>query len=121
MQHRYIRINPDQSLSIAAETLPPLKADEVLVKAHGIGINRGDLLQCKGLYPPPKDASPIMGLEVSGGIIDLGSNVQSGQAGSWKIGDKVCALTHWAPPKPSTIKHRISNRNCAHCNPQESM
>jgi putative PIG3 family NAD(P)H quinone oxidoreductase len=96
MQRRYIHINPDQSLSITTETLPTLKADEVLIKVHGIGINRGDLLQRKGFYPPPTDASPIMGLEVSGEIIEVGNHVQSGRAGAWTVGDKVCALTHGA-------------------------
>lgn len=91
MQRRYIHINPDQSLSIATETLPSLKADEVLIKVHGIGINRGDLLQRSGLYPPPKDAFPIMGLEVSGEILTIGSAVTE-----WKAGDAVCALTHGA-------------------------
>jgi len=91
MQRRYIHINPDQSLSIATEALLLLKADEVLIKVHGIGINRGDLLQRKGLYPPPPDASLIMGLEVSGEIIQTGSAVTA-----WKVNDKVCALTHGA-------------------------
>jgi putative PIG3 family NAD(P)H quinone oxidoreductase len=96
MQRRYIHVNPDQSLSIATEQLPPLEADEVLVKVHGIGINRGDLLQRQGLYPPPKEASPIMGLEVSGEIIGVGNNAGAARAGSWKIGDMVCALTQGA-------------------------
>jgi len=91
MQRRTIHINSNQSLSIATEALPPLKTDEVLIKVHGIGINRGDLLQRKGLYPPPQDASPIMGLEVSGEIIQTGSAVTA-----WKVGDKVCTLTHGA-------------------------
>jgi putative PIG3 family NAD(P)H quinone oxidoreductase len=82
VQHRYIHINPDLSLSIATKKLPPLKTDEVLIKVSGIGINRGDLLQRKGLYPPPLDASPILGLEVSGEIDGTG--------------EKVCALTHGA-------------------------
>lgn len=82
MKRRFVYINPDQSLSIAEEELPPLKNGEVLIKVQGIGINRGDLLQRKGLYPPPKDASPIMGLEVSGEIVGTG--------------ERVCALTHGA-------------------------
>jgi NADPH2:quinone reductase len=82
MKRRFIHINPDQSLSIKTEELPVLKAGEVLIKVQGIGINRGDLLQRKGLYPAPKDASPIMGLEVAGEIVGTG--------------EKVCALTHGA-------------------------
>ena len=91
MQRRYITINSDQSLSIATDTLAPLHGDEVLIKVCGIGINRGDLLQRKGLYPPPKDASPILGLEVSGEIVAVGSVVRE-----WQVGDRVCALTHGA-------------------------
>lgn len=82
MQRRYIHINSDQSLSVQTGALPSLNADEVLIKVQGIGINRGDLLQRKGLYPPPVDASPIMGLEISGEIVHTG--------------EKVCALTHGA-------------------------
>jgi len=91
MQRHYIHINADQSLSMATEELPSLKTNEVLIKVHGIGINRGDLLQRKGLYPPPRDASPIMGLEVSGEIIQTGSAINT-----WKTGDKICTLTHGA-------------------------
>lgn len=82
MQRRYIHINPDQSLSVAEEPLPALKPGEVLIKVHAIGVNRGDLLQRKGLYPPPVDASPILGLEVAGEIVGSG--------------EAVCALTHGA-------------------------
>jgi putative PIG3 family NAD(P)H quinone oxidoreductase len=56
---------------------------------HSAGINRADLLQRKGLYPPPPDASPIMGLEVAGTIQAIGKNVRT-----WQVGDSVCALTH---------------------------
>jgi len=91
MKRRFVHINPDQSLSIQTEALPTLKAGEVLIKVQGIGINRGDLLQRKGLYPPPKDASPIMGLEVAGEIIGSG--------------EPVCALTHGAGYCDYTIVH----------------
>ena len=47
------------------------------------------MLQRKGLYPPPPDASPIMGLEVAGTIQAIGKNVRT-----WQVGDSVCALTH---------------------------
>lgn len=91
MLRRYIHINPNQTLAIATEALAPLQAHEVLIKVEGIGINRGDLLQRKGLYPPPPQASPIMGLEVSGEIVAIGSAVTA-----WKIHDRVCALTEGA-------------------------
>lgn len=91
MLRRFIEISSDLSLITSSDLLPALKPDEVLIRVHGIGINRGDLLQRKGLYPPPKDASPILGLEVSGEIIEVGRDVTQ-----WRVGDLVCALTHGA-------------------------
>ncbi|MEH6357637.1 MAG: NAD(P)H-quinone oxidoreductase [Pseudomonadales bacterium] len=90
-RRQYIAINEDLTLSVAEEALPALKDDEVLIKVAGVGINRGDLLQVKGQYPPPADASPILGLEVSGEIIACGDAVTD-----WREGDAVCSLTHGA-------------------------
>ena len=71
------------------EVSPPTpKADQVLIRVAYAGVNRPDLLQRKGSYPPPPGASPYMGLEVSGTIIGRGSSVDG-----WKIGQQVCALT----------------------------
>jgi NADPH:quinone reductase len=61
---------------------------DVLVKVAYAGINRPDVFQRSGSYPPPPDASPLLGLEISGEIVAVGSEVRD-----WKIGDKVCALT----------------------------
>ena len=89
-QRRYVSINPDdQSLSIAQEAIPEPAADEILIKVRAAGLNRADLLQRQGLYPPPADASPIMGLEVSGEVLATGAQVSN-----WQVGDAVCALTH---------------------------
>ena len=89
-RNRYIAVNPENHhLSIATGPIPEPKADEVLIKVHSAGINRADLLQRKGLYPPPEDASQVMGLEVAGTIEAVGAD-----AGNWKVGDKVCSLTH---------------------------
>ncbi|MEQ8515502.1 MAG: NAD(P)H-quinone oxidoreductase [Chromatocurvus sp.] len=89
-QRRVVAIDADdQSLSLAREAMPEPAADQVLIRVDHAGINRADLLQRKGLYPPPEDASPIMGLEVSGTVVARGA-----QAGSWQIGDSICALTH---------------------------
>ncbi|MGL5002460.1 MAG: NAD(P)H-quinone oxidoreductase [Casimicrobium sp.] len=68
--------------------VPTPAADEVLIKVHAAGVNRPDVLQRSGKYPPPADASPYMGLEVSGEIVALGK-----EAARWKVGDTVCALT----------------------------
>ena len=89
-QHRYVAINSDDhSLSIEHGPVPTPKSTEVLIKVHSAGLNRADLLQRKGHYPPPEDASPIMGLEVAGTVQEVGAD-----AGHWQPGDKVCALTH---------------------------
>lgn len=60
---------------------------EVLVEVHTAGINRADLLQAAGNYPPPPGASDIIGLEVSGTIAALGEGVDG-----WSVGQPVCAL-----------------------------
>jgi len=87
---RFVAIDPDdQSLSVQREPMPEPGVGEVLVKVHGAGINRADLMQRAGLYPPPEDASSIMGLEVSGEVVALGQDT-----GNWQVGDAICALTH---------------------------
>ena len=89
-QCRYVAVDPDSHhLSIAVGPVPTPKAGEVLIRVHSAGINRADLLQRQGLYPPPQDASPIMGLEVAGTVLAIGPN-----AGTLQVGDRVCALTH---------------------------
>jgi NADPH2:quinone reductase len=85
---RIVAVNKDDhKLSIVSEAMPQAAADEVLIKVAGAGINRPDLMQRYGLYPPPAGASPVMGLEVSGEVIAVGSKVSR-----WKVGDKLCAL-----------------------------
>ncbi len=68
--------------------VPSLAADEVLIKVAAAGVNRPDVLQRSGKYPPPTDASPHMGLEVAGEIVAIGAEVKR-----WNVGDHVCALT----------------------------
>jgi NADPH2:quinone reductase len=91
ISRQYVHINDDKSLSILEQPIPQLQADEVLIKVCGAGVNRGDLMQRQGLYPPPADASPVMGLEVSGIVIAVGAAVNDRS-----IGDRICALTHGA-------------------------
>jgi len=87
---RYVAVNPnDHSLTIEEDATPSPRPGEVLIKVATAGLNRADLLQRIGLYPPPEDASPVMGLEVAGEVVALGSGVDN-----WKIGDSICALTH---------------------------
>ncbi len=63
-------------------------ANQVLIRVRAAGINRPDLLQRAGLYAPPADASPYLGLEVAGEVVQV-----HGQS-EWAVGDAVCALTH---------------------------
>ncbi len=87
---RYVDINPDdKTLSVREDTAPAPGPGEILIAVAAAGLNRADLLQRLGLYPPPADASPIMGLEVAGEVAAVGEGVED-----WAIGDKVCALTH---------------------------
>jgi putative PIG3 family NAD(P)H quinone oxidoreductase len=60
---------------------------EVLVKVAAAGVNRPDVMQRQGLYPPPKGATDIPGLEIAGAVAALGADVKR-----WKVGDKVMAL-----------------------------
>lgn len=66
---------------------PSLKPGEVLIDVAAAGVNRADLLQRQGSYPPPKGASGLPGLEVSGTVAQLGEGVTG-----WEVGQKVCAL-----------------------------
>lgn len=61
---------------------------EVLIEVHVAGVNRPDVLQRSGNYPPPKGASPYLGLEVAGVVAAVGSGVST-----WRVGSQVCALT----------------------------
>ncbi|MEP4149034.1 MAG: NAD(P)H-quinone oxidoreductase [Halioglobus sp.] len=87
---RYIAVDPeDQSLCVTKDSAPDPAPNEILIKVAAAGLNRADLLQRAGLYPPPEDASPIMGLEVAGTVLALGDKVTN-----WQVGDPICALTH---------------------------
>ena len=66
---------------------PELPRGHVLVEVAATAVNRADLLQRQGFYPPPPGASDILGLECSGVITELGEDVTG-----WSVGDEVCAL-----------------------------
>lgn len=78
-----------EKLAYETVTIPTAQAEEVLVKVHAFGINRPDILQRQGLYPMPKDVTPVPGLEVAGEIVAVGAAVTQ-----FKVGDKVCGLTN---------------------------
>lgn len=74
-------------LTFAEVDKPTPEAGEVLVRVVATAVNRADLLQRQGFYPPPEGASPIPGLELSGRIVELGSGVEN-----WEVGDFICAI-----------------------------
>jgi NADPH2:quinone reductase len=76
-------------MKIGTGELPEPKPDEVLIRVLAAGVNRPDIAQRLGSYPPPPGASPILGLEVAGEVVAAGDAVTD-----WKIGDRVCALTN---------------------------
>jgi len=76
-------------LQIASMAVPHVREDEVLIEVHAAGVNRPDIAQRKGLYPPPPGASPVLGLEVAGVVVATGAQVHA-----FRIGDRVCALTN---------------------------
>lgn len=83
---RCIEISEGNLVS-ATRPLPEPAAGEVLVEVAAAGINRPDVLQRQGAYPPPPGASDIPGLEISGTIASLGDGVEE-----WSVGDQVMAL-----------------------------
>ena len=75
---------PAEALAPVAAPRPEPAGGELLIKVAAAGVNRPDLLQRMGFYPPPPGAPSTLGLEVSGEVVRA--------AGRWKVGDKVCAL-----------------------------
>ena len=86
----YIQIeengDPDV-LKLSSQSVPDPGLDEVLIRVAAAGVNRPDIMQRKGLYPPPPDATDVPGLEVSGTVVKKGKNVAEPEVGS-----QVCAL-----------------------------
>jgi len=66
---------------------PIISSEQLLVKVHAIGVNRADILQRRGKYPPVPGDSDILGLEIAGTIVTVGDNVVD-----WRVGDKVFGL-----------------------------
>ena len=85
-----ILVNDDRSLRWDNVPDPQIKDDEVLVRIEAAALNRADLMQREGDYPPPAGCPEWMGLEVAGEIIEMGEGAK--EKSSWKLGDKVCAL-----------------------------
>jgi NADPH:quinone reductase len=76
-------------LRVAEMERPQPQPDEVVIAVRAAGISHADVMQRAGNYPPPPEASAVLGLEVAGVIASVGK-----RATRWKIGDRVCALTN---------------------------
>jgi NADPH:quinone reductase-like Zn-dependent oxidoreductase len=74
-------------LKIGEVERPAVEAGEIRIRVRATSVNRADLLQRQGLYPPPPGASPILGLECAGEVIEIGPGAEG-----WTIGDRVMAL-----------------------------
>ena len=85
-----ILVNNDRSLRWDEVPNPVIKEDEVLVKIKAAALNRADLMQREGDYPPPAGCPEWMGLEIAGEIVEIGA--EAGLKSNWTLGDKVCAL-----------------------------
>ena len=79
------QFGPADVLKVGERPQPVPQNGEVLIKVHAAGVNRPDILQRLGRYPPPPGVSDIPGLEVAGNIIESKSE-------QWQEGDQVCAL-----------------------------
>jgi NADPH:quinone reductase len=80
---------PPDVLFVNERPIPIPGQNEILVKVMAAGVNRPDLSQRAGNYPPPIGASPFLGLEIAGVVHKLGADVSK-----WQLGDPVCALTN---------------------------
>lgn len=82
-----ILVNEDRSLRWDNVPDPIIKDDEVLVKIEAAALNRADLMQREGDYPPPAGCPEWMGLEIAGTIVEIGDEAK--EKSNWKTGDKV--------------------------------
>ena len=73
-------------LALVERPVPQPQAGEVLVKVAAAGVNRPDILQRRGMYPPPPGAPDILGLEIAGTVVEAGRDAEQ------LIGQQVCAL-----------------------------
>jgi NADPH:quinone reductase len=76
-------------MRLGTAPLPEIAEGGLLIRVEAAGINRPDLMQREGHYPPPQDASPILGLEVAGTVAAVSPSVTG-----WAVGDRVCALVN---------------------------
>jgi NADPH2:quinone reductase len=88
MSYHYVHIEDPENLVLREADDLTCESDEIVIDVAYAGLNRADVLQRMGLYPPPDDASPVMGLEVSGTVR------RAGTKSGFSEGERVCALVH---------------------------
>src|SRR5256712_9484531 len=81
------RPGEESVLGIGDVERPPMVSGAIRIRVHATAVNRADLLQRQGLYPPPPGASPILGMECAGEVIEVASDVRG-----WRTGDRAMAL-----------------------------
>lgn len=81
------RPGPPEVLTLTERPMPAVGSGDVLVRVHAAGVNRPDVMQRLGHYPPPPGASDIPGLEIAGIVTEVAADVTT-----WRKGDRVCAL-----------------------------
>src|SRR5205814_3127226 len=84
---RAVVVNEQKQLLIAEVDPPPLGANDLRIRVRATAVNRADLLQREGHYPPPPGASTILGMECSGEVAEIARDVSG-----WRTGDRVMAL-----------------------------
>lgn len=89
MRHVAHEAGGPELMHVVIGPVPVPKTGEVLIRVEAAGVNRPDVQQRKGAYPPPPGASPLLGLEVAGDVVALGDGVDG-----LAVGDKVCALAN---------------------------
>src|SRR3990170_3924229 len=97
-------------LQAAERPTPSPGPGEVLIAVAAAGVNRPDVMQRQGKYPPPAGASDVPGLEVAGTITTLGAGAEGPDGRRWREGDRVCALvagggyaSHCVAPGPQCL------------------
>lgn len=106
MRHVALRApGPASNMHVAEGPRPRAQSGEVLVRVHAAGVNRPDIVQRFGNYPPPPGVTDIMGLEIAGEVVEAGQGTSA-----WKPGDRVCALVagggyaeYVAVPQPQVL------------------
>ncbi len=95
---------PDRPLTLVQDEVPTVGSGEILIRVEAAGVNRPDLMQRAGLYPPPAGASPTLGLEAAGEVVEVGAGVSR-----WRVGDKVTALL----PGGGYAEYALVHEGCA--------